>query len=78
MQIENDYDKEVYNGDIGFVTEVDPGKGDLTASFDGRSGDLWLWRTRRTSAAIRGQHSQEPRLGIPSRGDSGDGEFQII
>src|SRR3984957_14481827 len=24
MQIENDYDKEVYNGDIGFVMDVDP------------------------------------------------------
>ena len=23
MQIENDYDKEVYNGDIGFVADVD-------------------------------------------------------
>ena len=24
MQIENDYDKEVYNGDIGLVADVDP------------------------------------------------------
>jgi exodeoxyribonuclease V alpha subunit len=24
MQIENDYDKEAYNGDIGFVEDVDP------------------------------------------------------
>src|SRR5580692_9327217 len=24
MQIENDYDKEVYNGDIGFVADVEP------------------------------------------------------
>ncbi len=24
MQIENDYDKEVYNGDIGFVADVKP------------------------------------------------------
>src|SRR5207247_9777614 len=24
MQIENDYDKEVYNGDIGYVADVDP------------------------------------------------------
>ena len=37
MQIENDYDKEVYNGDIGFVAEVEPEEGNLTASFDGRS-----------------------------------------
>ena len=36
MQIENDYDKEVYNGDIGYVADVDPETGELTASFDGR------------------------------------------
>jgi exodeoxyribonuclease V alpha subunit len=37
MQIENDYDKEVYNGDIGFVEAVDLAEGELTASFDGRA-----------------------------------------
>ena len=37
MQIENDYDKEVYNGDIGYIDDVDPDAGELTASFDGRS-----------------------------------------
>jgi len=31
MQIENDYDKEVYNGDIGFVSNVEPEEGKLTA-----------------------------------------------
>ena len=36
MQVENDYDKEVYNGDIGYVADVDPETGELTASFDGR------------------------------------------
>jgi exodeoxyribonuclease V alpha subunit len=37
MQIENDYDEEAYNGDIGFVENVEPAEGELTASFDGRS-----------------------------------------
>src|SRR5271157_5460828 len=37
MQIENDYDKEVYNGDIGYVVDIDPEAGELVASFDGRS-----------------------------------------
>jgi exodeoxyribonuclease V alpha subunit len=37
MQIENDYDKEVYNGDIGFVDEVDLADGELAATFDGRT-----------------------------------------
>jgi exodeoxyribonuclease V alpha subunit len=37
MQVENDYDMEVYSGDIGFVEDVDAEAGDLTACFDGRS-----------------------------------------
>jgi exodeoxyribonuclease V alpha subunit len=44
MQIENDYDKEVYNGDIGYVEDVEPDDGELIVKFDGRSGHLWLWR----------------------------------
>ena len=35
MQIENDYDKEVYNGDIGYIDDVDPNAGEIVASFDG-------------------------------------------
>ena len=37
MQIENDYDKEVYNGDIGYVENVDIDAGELIANFDGRA-----------------------------------------
>jgi exodeoxyribonuclease V alpha subunit len=37
MQIENDYDKEAYNGDIEFIDDVDPDLGELTANFDGRA-----------------------------------------
>jgi exodeoxyribonuclease V alpha subunit len=37
MQIENDYDKEVYNGDIGYVESVDIDAGELVANFDGRA-----------------------------------------
>jgi exodeoxyribonuclease V alpha subunit len=36
MQIENDYDKDVYNGDIGFVASIDPDTLELTIDFDGR------------------------------------------
>jgi exodeoxyribonuclease V alpha subunit len=36
MQTENDYDKEVYNGDLGFVTAIDPEVGEITIAFDGR------------------------------------------
>ena len=37
MQRENDYDKEVHNGDIGYIDDVDPEAGELVAGFDGRS-----------------------------------------
>ena len=36
MQIENDYDMEVYNGDIGYIGDVDPEAGEVTVTFDGR------------------------------------------
>jgi len=36
MQTENDYDKEVYNGDLGVVSRIDMEEGELTANFDGR------------------------------------------
>jgi exodeoxyribonuclease V alpha subunit len=39
MQIENDYDKEVYNGDIGFIEEVDPDTSRIVVTFDGRRID---------------------------------------
>jgi exodeoxyribonuclease V alpha subunit len=37
--METDYDKEVDNGDIGYVVDVDPEAGDLVVSFDGRSAN---------------------------------------
>jgi exodeoxyribonuclease V alpha subunit len=36
MQIENDYDREVCNGDLGRVRRIDQADGVLTAEFDGR------------------------------------------
>jgi exodeoxyribonuclease V alpha subunit len=36
MQTENDYDKEVFNGDLGTVTRIDEEEGILRANFDGR------------------------------------------
>jgi len=36
MQIKNDYDKEVFNGDIGTVTEVNTEDQELTITYDGR------------------------------------------
>ena len=36
MQVENDYDKDVYNGDLGVVSGIDMEEGELHADFDGR------------------------------------------
>ena len=36
MQIRNDYNKEVYNGDIGFISSVDTDERELTVNFEGR------------------------------------------
>ena len=36
MQIRNDYDKEVFNGDIGTITKVDMEERELTVLFDNR------------------------------------------
>jgi len=37
MQIENDYDKDVYNGDLGFIASVDRERAELVVEFDGRA-----------------------------------------
>jgi exodeoxyribonuclease V alpha subunit len=37
MQIKNNYDKEVFNGDIGRITGIDEEAQELTISFDGRA-----------------------------------------
>ena len=36
MQLRNNYDKDVYNGDVGFVQSVDPAERALVVLFDGR------------------------------------------
>jgi exodeoxyribonuclease V alpha subunit len=36
MQINNNYDKEVFNGDIGWITGIDEESRELTIDFDGR------------------------------------------
>lgn len=36
MQVQNDYDKEVYNGDLGVVCAIDPETSEMVIEFDGR------------------------------------------
>jgi exodeoxyribonuclease V alpha subunit len=37
MQVTNDYDREVFNGDLGVISEVDAEEAELTVEFDGRA-----------------------------------------
>jgi exodeoxyribonuclease V alpha subunit len=36
MQIVNNYDKDVFNGDIGWISKIDPEQREVTIEFDGR------------------------------------------
>ena len=67
MQIENDYDKEVYNGDIGYIDDVDPETGELKASFDGRSVIYGFRRAGHAGPGLCRHYPEEPRFGISSR-----------
>jgi exodeoxyribonuclease V alpha subunit len=70
MQIENDYDKKVYNGDIGYIVDVAPDDGELTASFDGRSitygfGELDTLVPAYAATIHKSQGSEYPAVVIP-------------
>ena len=70
MQIENDYDKEVYNGDIGLVADVDPEAGELTARFEGRDlvygfGELDTLVPAYAATVHKSQDSEYPAVVIP-------------
>jgi exodeoxyribonuclease V alpha subunit len=70
MQIENDYDKDVYNGDIGTIDDVDPNAGEIIASFDGRSvtygfGELDMLVPAYAATIHKSQGSEYPAVIIP-------------
>lgn len=70
MQIENDYDKEVYNGDIGHIDDVDLAAGELVVSFDGRSvsyefGELDTLVPAYAVTIHKSQGSEYPAVVIP-------------
>jgi len=70
MQIENDYDKEVYNGDIGYIDDVDPDAGELVARFDDRPvtygfGELDMLVPAYATTIHKSQGSEYPAVVIP-------------
>jgi exodeoxyribonuclease V alpha subunit len=70
MQVENDYDKEVYNGDIGMIERVDPDDGELVVNFDGRAvpfsfGELDTLVPAYAATIHKSQGSEYPAVVIP-------------
>ena len=70
MQIENDYDKEVYNGDVGYIDDVDPEAGEVCARFDGRPsvygfGELDALVPAYATTIHKSQGSEYPAVVIP-------------
>jgi exodeoxyribonuclease V alpha subunit len=70
MQIENDYDKDIFNGDIGYVDDVDPEAAELVASFDGRPvtflfGELDSLVPAYAATIHKSQGSEYPAVVIP-------------
>jgi exodeoxyribonuclease V alpha subunit len=70
MQTDNDYDKEVFNGDIGYVDSIDPDAQELTIVFDGRPvlydfGELDEVSLAYATSIHKSQGSEYPAVVIP-------------
>ncbi len=70
MQVENDYDKDVYNGDLGIVSSVDIEENELVADFDGRKvsytfGELDELVLAYATTIHKSQGSEYPAVVIP-------------
>ena len=70
MQIENDYDKEVWNRDIGRILRIDPDEGELVAGFDDREvtygfGELDALVPAYATTIHKSQGSEYPAVVIP-------------
>ncbi len=70
MQAENDYDKEVYNGDLGFITRIDPDAAEVVIDFEGREvaydfGELDEVVPAYATTVHKAQGSEYPAVVIP-------------
>jgi exodeoxyribonuclease V alpha subunit len=70
MQVENDYDREVYNGDLGIVSHIDAEGGELHVDFDGRDviygfGELDELMLAYATTIHKSQGSEYPAVVIP-------------
>jgi ATP-dependent exoDNAse (exonuclease V) alpha subunit len=72
MQIENDYDREDYNGDLGIVSRVDMEDGEITVDFEGREvvygfGELDELVLAYATTIHKSQGSEYPAIVMPLR-----------
>ncbi|HTB73503.1 MAG TPA: ATP-dependent RecD-like DNA helicase [Polyangiaceae bacterium] len=70
MQLRNDYDKNIYNGDVGLVASIDPEEGGMTVRFDERdvaldSSDLDNLVLAYACTVHKSQGSEYPAVVIP-------------
>jgi exodeoxyribonuclease V alpha subunit len=70
MQVENDYDKDVYNGDLGVMSGIDMEEGELSVDFDGREvtygfGELDELVLAYATTIHKSQGSEYPAVVIP-------------
>lgn len=70
MQLRNDYDKEVFNGDIGTIVDVDTETREVVISFDGRSVPYDFYELDEIELAYavsvhKSQGSEYPAVVIP-------------
>jgi len=70
MQVENDYDKEIYNGDLGVVRAIDAEAAEMLLEFDGREvtygfGELDEIVLAYATTIHKSQGSEYPAVVIP-------------
>ena len=70
MQVENDYDREVYNGDLGIISRLDMEESELHVTFDGRDvtygfGELDELVLAYATTIHKSQGSEYPAVVIP-------------
>lgn len=70
MQTENDYDKEVFNGDVGYVRRIDPVLQEMMIEFDGNPVEYLFGELDEVALAYavsihKSQGSEYPAIVIP-------------